>query len=210
VHKDGSGPDAGHGARVKRLELCLAFANTLHWHASNQPHETLHTYEDFLAWSEGQNLISRHGVAALTRRGRREPRAAAAVYSRATSLREAIYRVFVACIARKAPADQDTRRLNEELQRAVAHYRIEFGTTTAAWCHAREADELDGPLWSIVQSAAELLLAEDLRERVGQCADAGGCGWLFLDLSKNHSRRWCSMQDCGNRAKQHRLQARPK
>ena len=78
------------------------------------------------------------------------------------------------------------------------------------WRLAAEDAEFDLPLWPIVQSAAELLLSEHLRGRVGQCADPSGCGWLFLDLSKNRSRRWCSIQDCGNRAKQRRLQARLK
>jgi predicted RNA-binding Zn ribbon-like protein len=43
---------------------------------------------------------------------------------------------------------------------------------------------------------------------VGQCADENGCGWLFVDISKNHSRRWCDINDCGNRAKQRRYQQR--
>jgi predicted RNA-binding Zn ribbon-like protein len=45
-------------------------------------------------------------------------------------------------------------------------------------------------------------------QRVGQCADVDGCGWLFVDTSKNHSRRWCDINDCGNRAKQRRYQKR--
>ncbi|HEV2391667.1 MAG TPA: CGNR zinc finger domain-containing protein [Verrucomicrobiae bacterium] len=34
------------------------------------------------------------------------------------------------------------------------------------------------------------------------------CGWLFVDSSKNHSRRWCDMRDCGNRAKARRHRAK--
>jgi predicted RNA-binding Zn ribbon-like protein len=63
-------------------------------------------------------------------------------------------------------------------------------------------------MWPIAFAAVQLLLDDDLRSRVGQCADAEGCGWLFLDLSKNRSRRWCSIRECGNRAKQRRLQSR--
>ena len=58
-------------------------------------------------------------------------------------------------------------------------------------------------LWPIVESAAELLTSER-RSRIGQCADDRGCGWLFLDATKNRSRRWCAMGDCGNRAKARR------
>ncbi|MCB0153982.1 MAG: CGNR zinc finger domain-containing protein, partial [Anaerolineae bacterium] len=48
-------------------------------------------------------------------------------------------------------------------------------------------------------SAAELLTSDRLN-RVGQCAGES-CGWLFLDTTRNHSRRWCEMEHCGNRAK---------
>ena len=70
-----------------------------------------------------------------------------------------------------------------------------------AWDWTPE-NALDRVLWPVVRDAAELLSGEDL-DRVGRCADAN-CGWLFLDTSRNHSRRWCSMKDCGNRAKARR------
>ena len=54
----------------------------------------------------------------------------------------------------------------------------------------------------IIKSAADLLVSPELK-RVKQCAD-DACGWLFMDKSRNNSRRWCSMKDCGNRAKAHR------
>jgi predicted RNA-binding Zn ribbon-like protein len=66
---------------------------------------------------------------------------------------------------------------------------------------------LESLLGTIALSASELLLSQD-RSRVGQCADEDGCGWLFLDTSKNHSRRWCDVRDCGNRARQRQFQKR--
>jgi len=67
-----------------------------------------------------------------------------------------------------------------------------------AWNWDVDADALDAPVCPIALSAAELLISEE-RQRIGQCADDRGCGWLFLDTSKNHSRRWCDINDCGNR-----------
>jgi predicted RNA-binding Zn ribbon-like protein len=201
-------PDARKPA--ERAVLCLDFANTLHWHASASPRETLHRYEDFLAWAAGRGLLSRNRADSLARRAGREPEAADAVHRRATALREAIYRVFAARLSDRAPARDDVRLLNDEVQRALPHYRIEFRGGCALWNLAAEGSELDLPLWPIAHSAAELLLSRELGSRVGRCADPDGCGWLFLDLSKNRSRRWCSIQECGNRAKQRRLQARRK
>ena len=61
-------------------------------------------------------------------------------------------------------------------------------------------------LWPIVQSAADLLTTESL-DRVRLCK-AEDCGCLFVDASKNRSRRWCAMSDCGNRAKVRRHRQR--
>jgi predicted RNA-binding Zn ribbon-like protein len=63
---------------------------------------------------------------------------------------------------------------------------------------------LDAVLWPVIHSAGELLLSEEL-VHVKECP---GCGWLFLDTSKNQSRRWCSMDTCGARDKMRRYHKR--
>jgi predicted RNA-binding Zn ribbon-like protein len=60
------------------------------------------------------------------------------------------------------------------------------------------------PVDALVASAAELLAAGPL-DRLRVCAN---CPWLFLDLSRNGSRRWCSMEGCGNEVKSRRLTER--
>ncbi|MER7245539.1 CGNR zinc finger domain-containing protein [Kribbella sp. NPDC000426] len=69
--------------------------------------------------------------------------------------------------------------------------------------------EMDPFGWRAADPAGAVRLAvwrlfedEDLG-RLRQCGD-DGCGWLFLDRSKNGSRRWCSSADCGNRARARR------
>jgi predicted RNA-binding Zn ribbon-like protein len=57
-------------------------------------------------------------------------------------------------------------------------------------------------LWPIASSAADLLTSERLK-KVRLC-EAKTCTWLFLDESRNHSRRWCDMKVCGNREKARR------
>jgi predicted RNA-binding Zn ribbon-like protein len=75
------------------------------------------------------------------------------------------------------------------------------------WDTNGKKDELDWMLKPVVRSAAELLTSDELT-RVKECADDKGCGWLFLDKSRNRSRRWCDMKDCGNRAKAKRFYER--
>jgi predicted RNA-binding Zn ribbon-like protein len=63
--------------------------------------------------------------------------------------------------------------------------------------------KLDWILNPLIRSAADLLVSDELK-RVKRCGDPA-CGWLFLDTSRNKSRRWCDMSDCGNRAKASRF-----
>jgi predicted RNA-binding Zn ribbon-like protein len=58
----------------------------------------------------------------------------------------------------------------------------------------------------IVEAAVALLLSD----AIAQVKSCPGCGWLFLDATKNHSRRWCRMSDCGARAKARRYYRRRK
>ncbi|MFI6826883.1 CGNR zinc finger domain-containing protein [Kribbella sp. NPDC050241] len=60
----------------------------------------------------------------------------------------------------------------------------------------------------LVAAAIELLRTVELRQLRACPIDEGGCGWLFLDRSRNGSRRWCSMEDCGTRAKIRKLSER--
>ena len=57
---------------------------------------------------------------------------------------------------------------------------------------------LDAPLWPVADAAHRLLRSADDLPRLKRCA---GCPWLFLDRSRNGSRRWCAMGDCGTHEK---------
>jgi predicted RNA-binding Zn ribbon-like protein len=74
------------------------------------------------------------------------------------------------------------------------------------WSWADDPVNLEMPLWPVTRSAADLLTSSDLRS-LRLCA-SDTCAWLFLDTSRNGSRRWCSMRTCGNRAKARRHHAR--
>jgi len=183
--------------------LCLEFVNTLLWHASEHPEETLHSYADLVTWAQGVRLLSNHEAQKLLRDAAEQPAEASRVLKRATALRETIYRIFVALIHEKSPAEADLAELNNTLTKMTSGARIVKTAKGFAWNWDVDEDALDSLIWPIALSAAELLISEE-RKRVGQCADDRGCGLLFLDNSKNRSRRWCDINDCGNRAKQRR------
>ena len=182
--------------------LCLDFANTADWHASDQPVEYLTSYAELVAWSRHAGILAEEQGERLLKAAARCPADAAAVLQKALSLREAIYRIFSAISSGSRPPAADLAAFNAELGRSLACSRIALTAEGFAWDWNGGEDTLDRMLWPVVRDAAELLTSEEL-DRVGQCAD-DRCGWLFLDSSRNRSRRWCSMEDCGNRAKARR------
>lgn len=195
--------EVGRYARRLNLKegwLCLDFANTAIWHASPHPEEKLNSYNDLVAWAEAAGLLTAAEAQHLREAGERRPLEAATALQQAITLREAIYRIFSAIAHDRAPAPADLDSLNAALAEALAHLRVIPLTDGFAWAWEQEGDALEQPLWPIARSAAELLTSAEL-QRVGECADDRGCGWLFLDRSRNRTRRWCDMKDCGNRAK---------
>jgi len=181
--------------------LGLDFANT--WGDRERPEtERLRGYRDLLAFARQAGLLAGDEEARLAARAKRDPRRAEAALGLARFLREAMYRIFSAAAASRPPAAADLERLNAALPEALSRLRLERRDSGFVWTWAAPAESLEAPLWPIVRSAAEVLASGELRQ-VRECAGSG-CNWLFLDRSRNRSRRWCSMETCGNRAKAHR------
>jgi predicted RNA-binding Zn ribbon-like protein len=189
--------DLGSGA------LCLDFANTVNWHASDSPVDDLADYTGLLAFSEQAGLLPAGRRAELDQLARHYPAEAAATYERAVELREAIYRIFAGLSAGRDAAAADLAILNDFLARALPHQQIVAEGDGFAWGWRPGLPALDEMLRPVARSAADWLVSADL-DRVRECADDRGCGYLFVDTSRNRSRRWCSMESCGNRAKARR------
>jgi predicted RNA-binding Zn ribbon-like protein len=128
------------------------------------------------------------------------------VFDRAIALREALYRICKATMTGRGPQKVDLEIVNDELLGARTHERLTHMAVGFTWEWVGSEAALDRMLWSIAHSGAELLTTGDL-SRLREC---GGeeCGWLFEDTSRNRSRQWCHMQDCGNLAKVRRFRSR--
>ena len=118
----------------------------------------------------------------------------------------ALHRIFKAAVLERVPRSIDLETLNDELLKARKNERLISTDKGFRWEWIGGEAAFDRMLWSIAQSAAEFLITGDL-SRLREC---GGeeCGWLFEDTSRNRSRQWCHMQDCGNRAKVRRFRTR--
>src|SRR5215210_9051829 len=190
--------------------VCLDFVNTVGWRLADYPSEYLRSYEDLLDWGRQAGLLALEETEGLSRRARLDPQGARETLSRALALREAVHRMISGAIAGESQDESDLSALNRELSIALSHLRVVAADGTYSWGWDRSGDDgearLDSPLWPVAQSAAELLTSEKL-VRVKVCAGEG-CGWVFLDESRNSSRRWCDSRDCGNRERVRRHLAR--
>jgi predicted RNA-binding Zn ribbon-like protein len=169
--------------------------------------ELLSGYEDLLNFVQQSGLLESGQVRRLPRRA--GSGAASKLMRQVRELREALASVFYSSNpTHRRPAVQIIQHFATQ---AGAHRRLESGASTAStgplarWTWDFDTAGAGLPLWVLADAAQNLLTSEDSRRVRPCCRDA--CRWLFLDGSKNHSRRWCDMQVCGNRVKAQRFQA---
>lgn len=173
-------------------DLALDFANTVDDPLGPERWDHISSYGDLLAWavrvgvlSDGKRLAE---LAAADPHGRRS------VIAHAHDLRDALNSTFGAVV----DGDDVTgpwRELRPYAQAAVGNADV-----PAAGRQTWSFTELESPLWPIAAAAHRLLVGGEL-PRLKRCV---ACPWLFLDRSKNGSRRWCSMQFCGTNEKMRR------
>ena len=190
-----------HAAQFKLLggAPCLDFANTVDWR-KGEPQEKLNDAHGLLNWALQAGTISGTEAARLHEAAQRDPVEAERLHERALRLRETIHRLFKAAADGVDPDGRDLEHLNEELAQALSHMKLT--RSGPALTLQLQGDAAEKILWTLAHSAAQLLASPSL-SRVKECGDPR-CGWLFLDTSRNQSRRWCSMDDCGNRNKARR------
>jgi predicted RNA-binding Zn ribbon-like protein len=192
--------------------LCLDFANTVGGMRGVKPRDHLGSYADLVAFVRQAKAIGESVARHLLAEARRRPSDADATFAQAIALREALYRLFVARARGGVPAPDDLDLVSGAVSRALAHRRLACDGECFAFAWDEAPGALDAPLWPIAESASSLLTSRDELARVRVCDmfDEEECSWLFVDQTRARTRRWCSMKDCGNRAKARRHHARAK
>lgn len=195
-------------AYAQRLNWSLDFTNTIDWRKKSAPEDVLTTYSSLVNWSTRRQILTPGQAGSLFNLAAERPEEAGAMLRQAIELREAIYRLFSAIAHDETPQQSDLDNVNAALTQGMAHARIFHTPAGFRWDWPDDTPALDRMLWPVARSTAELLISAQL-DLVREC-EGVGCGSLFLDSSKNHSRRWCSMESCGNRAKVNRHYQRKK
>jgi predicted RNA-binding Zn ribbon-like protein len=188
--------------------ICLDFMNSVGHHLTDQPGEHLHSYSDWVAWAQHAGVISDSEAARLTHLAAQQPDSAEQALAIAISLRETIFRLLVCAVRGQSPDSADLLAFNQALAEVPVRTTVIHDGTKYRWQIPDSMTSLQHILWRLLWPAADLLTSDQMT-RVKIC-EAEGCGWMFLDTSRNQSRRWCSMADCGNRAKADRYYKRHK
>ena len=181
---------------------CLDFVNSVDPRDPPGGKGFLPDYAALLAWCGRIGLLERDELERLGALARSQPSAAAEAYRRAIELRELLYPVLRASAEGLEPPEPLARRFS---RRAAAFERSRQLTWEDGWRWEATPDRpLDLPAHVLLADALDLVTSS---VPIRKCA-GDRCGWLFVDTSKNHSRRWCSMAGCGNRAKGRRHYSR--
>jgi len=181
--------------------LCLDFINTVSYRGDTHDRgERLTSYSELIAWARPAGIVGAGVAASLLKRADRNPGLASAVVVQAIEFREALARLLLTTRGRAAG---DLAIVNDRLAAAPARSRLLSRNGDYFWAGDAKGKNLAEPIYPVVWSAADLLASERLR-LVRSCGDER-CGWFFLDTSPSGRRRWCSMKECGNRAKARRF-----
>ncbi|MGD2155386.1 MAG: CGNR zinc finger domain-containing protein [Anaerolineales bacterium] len=176
--------------------LCLDFANTVDSRFDLPTKDYLSDYTDLVLWASHAGAFKEQLANRLIKIQEQDPARAERIFQHSIQLRETLYRIFQAYIQGEKVTPGDLEQLNDWISRSFS--QIKLNKTEKGFTYRwKNENDLELVLWEITKSAADLLTKGNLK-RVKQCPS---CGWVFRDASKNRSRKWCSMQVCGNRAK---------
>jgi predicted RNA-binding Zn ribbon-like protein len=188
-------------ARPQSIDLigghcALDLVNTVSWrHDSDQWRENLAVPLDLLTWSHRAAVLDAHQLSATRLAMAQDRDTADSILRQVHEFREQLYQHLADLIDQ--PGGEHQIRVGSSLHRAFADAvaASSLTGTPARWTlQARHPRDLTPVLALHALDLLQTMPADRLRRCDGQ-----GCGWLFLDTTRNHSRRWCSSRDCGNR-----------
>lgn len=201
-------PSKGHFADLAGVggAPCLDLANTISSQGHRDEFDRLDGYADLVTWAATTGAIDDWVCERLRTVSERDPDLAAACYAQAVTLRDAFYPVALSLID-SDPTERDLTALSDSLFPILGRSRFESAGLAPSKLVIRSGmSDFDTPSWIAAWSAFRLLSGEEAG-KLRQCEN-DMCTWLFLDRSRNGSRRWCSMSQCGAVVKARRYRSR--
>ncbi|MGH9246883.1 MAG: CGNR zinc finger domain-containing protein [Acidimicrobiales bacterium] len=174
--------------------LSLDLVNTVSWPEHDRRHDWLDRYPNLIAWATEAGMVKRRQAARLLAIGHADDDRAGRVLANVRRQRAVLRDVFSPIVQGHSPSTATIDALNELIGPAAARRRVSRRPLGWTWLPVEEPEHLTTP---VIFDAADLFVAGD-HSRLGLCP---ACGWLYYDTTRNRSRRWCDMADCGSRDK---------
>ena len=182
----------------------LDLVNTLDWRfRKSGTEELLASSDDLLAFAAQSELLTAKQIRQIVRSTSQRDAADALVSCR--QLREASAEILYASVGERTPSSAAIRTSDRFYKEAHSRRHLTFSASRCQWEFPASESSADLPVWLLSLGMERLLVSDDI-ERLRECGNPD-CRWLFLDTSKNHTRRWCDMKVCGNRMKARRFKA---
>jgi predicted RNA-binding Zn ribbon-like protein len=205
-----SATGAGHRTVEHAFELiaghpALDLVNSLDWRFRDEPpaEELLTGYGDLTDFAQQSGLLSNAQARRLLRNVGESK--GAHIVNAVRELREAASRILYAALGGDDPPASSVKLLEHHFRGARESQHLLWDGDRLAWELSQSPAPAELPLWMLSLSIADLMTSDQMH-KLRECGNSE-CRWLFLDTSKNHTRRWCDMKICGNRMKARRFKA---
>jgi predicted RNA-binding Zn ribbon-like protein len=188
------GPDWTGGFLFVGNELILDFVNTRPVQ-DGEATELLPDFASLVRWFRAAGMLNEHQADALAKKWA-ESTAGKRAVEQMRQWRERLRKQLIAWEEGGSVHPAMVEEVNQLMAEHPMRFRLSSKKkpTTELWFEPHQPEDLFAPLAHSVAT----LVAEVDRNRVRKC---GQCVLHFHDTSKKGTRRWCSMQLCGNRLK---------
>jgi len=189
--------------KLNAEHVALDFVNTLDdRYTPGGPRELLPSYAELIRFCRQAGILTHAEAARLNALpGASQEKALRS----AIELRELLARVFYRWLEGRSPSAEDRIALEKWSSACARHRELRWKNEHLEWTWKALATDAEAPALLLAHRALDLLIGTE-PPRLHACA-SDTCRWLFLDTSKNRTRRWCDMKICGNRAKARRYSA---
>ncbi|WP_133300224.1 CGNR zinc finger domain-containing protein [Mucilaginibacter terrenus] len=174
--------------------LCLDFVNTVQTRKKTPSHEYLADYATFLDWCIKVEIVSEDEKRELALLSDASPRNTQVAFQHILQVRDNFYSLFSQKAAGTSVDQSTLDKFNTLVSQALSHIGFANHKDGLKQVWLNMGEDLASPLWKVVKSAYDILTSADAKY-IKECS---ACGWLFLDKTRSHTRRWCNPLECGS------------
>lgn len=174
--------------RLDGNNLCLNFVNTIYDRLALEVRDLIVDKEDWITWLRKTGLLEKNIVFSND---------VGFDLEYVTDTRELFYRIFKSLSHNRTVLKKDLKHFEQLLLKARKATKLSIIDNVPKQELIIDDNNLSNYVLPIIKSAHDLFISDKI-VRIKEC---NHCGWLYLDTSKNNSRKWCSMESCGSQVK---------